>query len=195
MQEIFKKIIERLEGRRGIAARDKYESKSSDDRSYYQGADYGYYKAIEIVNQVADIYGSEELYDRNKIYDYIKTQINPYGKPFQGSVKEFGYKVMDYIKNMPDGTDINVGSNDGWIPCSERLPEIRDRYLCQIERTSYSYMDLLYFSKNLEEVDEYDFMGKKCAGFYSYDSEYGHCEYDGVIAWQPLPEPYKPKGE
>ena len=56
MQEIFEKIIERLEGRRGIAARDKYESKSSDDRSYYQGADYGYYKAIEIVNQVAEEY-------------------------------------------------------------------------------------------------------------------------------------------
>ena len=56
MQEIFKKIIERLEGRRGIAARDKYESKSSDDRSYYQGADYGYYKAIKIVNQVAEEY-------------------------------------------------------------------------------------------------------------------------------------------
>ena len=86
-------------------------------------------------------------------------------------------------------------SNDGWIPVSERLPEISDRYLCQIERTSYSYMDILYFSKNLEEVDEYDFMGKKCAGFYSYDSEYGHCEYEGVIAWQPLPEPYKQKGE
>lgn len=93
------------------------------------------------------------------------------------------------------GTGINVGSNDGWNPVSERLPEIRDRYLCQIERTSYSYMDILYFSKNLEEVDEYDFMGKKYAGFYSYDSEYGHCEYEGVIAWRPLPEKYQPKGE
>ena len=34
--------------------------------------------------------------------------------------------------------------NDGWIPCSERLPEIRDKYLCQIKRTSYSYIDIFY---------------------------------------------------
>lgn len=56
--------------------------------------------------------GGEELHDRNKIYDYVKTQINPYGKPFQGSVKEFGYKIMDYIKNMPDVPEINVGENE-----------------------------------------------------------------------------------
>lgn len=192
MQEIFEKIIERLEELGWVFAEYYPDGTEVNKRTRKSVA---YDDVVEIVNQVADIYGGEELHDRNKIYDYIKTQINPYGKPFQGSVKEFGYKVMDYIKNMPDGTDINVGSNDGWNPVSERLPEIRDRYLCQIERTSYSYMDILYFSKNLEEVDEYDFMGKKCAGFYSYDSEYGHCEYEGVIAWQPLPEPYKPKGE
>lgn len=130
MQEIFKKIIERLEGRRGIAARDKYESKSSDDRSYYQGADYGYYKAIKIVNQVADIYGGEELHDRNKIYDYIKTQINPYGKPFQGSVKEFGYKVMDYIDGL-----IDVEYSNSEIPnMSEEFCEWR---LCDEDANVY----------------------------------------------------------
>ena len=65
MKEAFEKIKERLEGRRGIAAHDKYESKSSDDRSYYQGAAYGYYKAIEIVNQVAAEY-------RNAKSEYVE---------------------------------------------------------------------------------------------------------------------------
>lgn len=36
---------------------------------------------------------------KQKIYDYIKAQINPYGKPFDGTAYEFGLKIMDYIKN------------------------------------------------------------------------------------------------
>lgn len=53
--------------------------------------------------------------DRDEIYDYIKREINPYGRPFKGTAFEFGVKIMDYIKNMSD--------KSGWIPVSERLPE------------------------------------------------------------------------
>ena len=149
MQEIFEKIIERLERERDIHKNAYDVAFLALERTGYASYARACDEAIEIVNQVAEEY-------------------------------------------VPDK---NFGKNDGWIPCSERLPKIRDRYLCQIESTSYSYMDILYFSKNLEEVDKYDFMGEKRAGFYSYDSEYGHCENDGVIAWQPLPEKYQPKGE
>lgn len=41
-----------------------------------------------------------ETQTRIKIYSYIKEQINPYGKPFEGTAFEFGEKVMDYIRNM-----------------------------------------------------------------------------------------------
>ena len=41
-----------------------------------------------------------DLIDRNKLYNYIKAQINPYGKPFTGSVREFGEKLMDYLLDM-----------------------------------------------------------------------------------------------
>lgn len=40
------------------------------------------------------------LIDRNKLWNYIKEQINPYGKPFKGSAYEFGTKLMDYILDM-----------------------------------------------------------------------------------------------
>ena len=40
------------------------------------------------------------LINRNQIYNYIKAEINPYGKPFEGSTYEFGLKLLDYIKNM-----------------------------------------------------------------------------------------------
>ena len=47
-----------------------------------------------------------KLTDANKIRDYVKEQINPYGKPFEGSVYEFGLKIMRYIDNMSTAYDI-----------------------------------------------------------------------------------------
>ena len=41
-----------------------------------------------------------DLISRRQIHDYIQSQINPYGKPFEGTAYEFGLKIMDYIKNM-----------------------------------------------------------------------------------------------
>ena len=40
------------------------------------------------------------LIDRNKLYNHIKTEINPYGKPFKGSAYEFGVKLMDDLMEM-----------------------------------------------------------------------------------------------
>ena len=61
--------------------------------------------------------------------------------------------------------------NNGWIPCSERLPEYTDEYLVTIDgansTTTLSYDEVL------------------CEWF---DDE---CNVYPVIAWQPLPQPYK----
>lgn len=78
--------------------------------------------------------------------------------------------------------------NNGWIPCSERLPESigidkRVEYLCtQKLHKNLNCVVIAYYgySKELE---------KEC--WYYPDSEYGDCECTGIIAWQPLPEPYK----
>lgn len=48
-----------------------------------------------------------KLTDANKIRDYVKEKINPYGKPFEGSVYEFGLKIMRYIDNMSANYDID----------------------------------------------------------------------------------------
>ena len=40
------------------------------------------------------------LIDRNKLYNHIKTEINPYGKPFEGTAYEFGNKLMDDLMEM-----------------------------------------------------------------------------------------------
>lgn len=40
-----------------------------------------------------------KVINADRIYSYIKSEINPYGKPFEGTVYEFGMKVMEYIEN------------------------------------------------------------------------------------------------
>lgn len=84
-----------------------------------------------------------------------------------------------------------------WIPVSERLPEKNGPYLVTQKATftDYVYISAIGYAHNLYDVDEYDFADKKRPGWYEYDSEWGYQELDGVIAWMPLPEPYKAESE
>ena len=48
-----------------------------------------------------------DLISRNKIYDYIKGKINPYGKQFEGTAYELGLKIMRYIDAMDSAYSVN----------------------------------------------------------------------------------------
>ena len=70
---------------------------------------------------------------------------------------------------------------DGWIPCSERLPKqnefidnVRKYYLVQDE---YGDMYVATYTNR---------------GWFSIDNLY---VLDGVVAWMPLPEPYRAESE
>ena len=69
-------------------------------------------------------------------------------------------------------TDTNVGTN-GWIPCSDRLPE--------------EEADVLL---SLRSLDVYTGFRANAEGCFYIDGD-GYVEYENVVAWQPLPEPYK----
>ena len=61
----------------------------------------------------------------------------------------------------------------GWIPCSERLPEESGEYLTWVE----------YDGDRFRAIDEID-----CDGIIKE----WNCSTDyKIIAWQPLPEPFK----
>ena len=73
--------------------------------------------------------------------------------------------VMDKAKQIVQ--EVAEEYNGGWIACSERLP---------------SGLDFVLYTHKDGEVDI-------CSIEYFYDY------LDKFTAWQPLPEPYQPKGE
>lgn len=69
--------------------------------------------------------------------------------------------------------------NNGWIPCSERLPKEANDYLV----TQY----------NRDAIDEYCNGSRISKIFFDvewWDDIDHECGWD-IIAWQPLPKPYK----
>lgn len=62
---------------------------------------------------------------------------------------------------------------NGWIPCSERFPEENSNVIA-------------CFAHGL--VTELSFLDGLFHGIYDYNTNV-------IIAWQPLPDPYQPKGE
>ena len=93
-------------------------------------------------------------------------------------------KIKNTINQLAEefATDINVGrknqdstkNNQGWILCSERLPE--------------SKVDVLVWKDNMYSVAWYQELTK-----YWLSNDFSANESKNVIAWQPLPEPYKPE--
>lgn len=88
----------------------------------------------------------------------------------------FVSEIIDLIKNMP-----TVGE---WIPCSERLPEVEDLHeisiedcACYLIQRRFGVMDVAHYIK-----------------VYGEPYFEAHCmKFKDVIAWKPLPKPYRPE--
>lgn len=121
----------------------------------------------------------EELHER---------YVNQYGV-VGGNLRAFAVRecidiVEKIVKQEAEkfGTDTNVGSN-GWIPCSERLPETNESVLC--------------WAKSTARGGDVCFVGSCHNGFWFLQSSADTHSFPGqyvIVAWQPLPEPYT-KGE
>lgn len=91
--------------------------------------------------------------------------------------------VKEFIQLLEQAEKEQRG-NIGWIPCSKQLPD----------KAGYNVLATIENSFGQRRVTII---------FTGYgDESFWHCnnkEYDlevwKVIAWQPLPEPYQPKGE
>ena len=126
----------------------------------------------------------EELHER-----YINQYGVIGGNPMAFSVKE----CIEIVKQEAEqfGTGTNVGSN-GWIPCSKVLPEDGGYYLV----TYHEWSDGNFLPKYDDTyVRRLHYQISKHFVGWNYpknvdDRAENDCHKE-VIAWQPLPEPFK----
>lgn len=95
--------------------------------------------------------------------------------------------------------DTNVGNKDGWISVDERLPEEHDSIFKERKGTD-KWKDAM-FEKTSDEVIvtvEYENGERRTKTTHTIDGEWNTGQSIvpfKVIAWQPLPAPYKAEGE
>ena len=66
--------------------------------------------------------------------------------------------------------------NNGWIPCSEKLPDVRQDVLVTVKYTGFMGMHGYWIKTGHMEAE---------------NDWWGDCAGGEVIAWQPLPEPFQ----
>lgn len=119
-----------------------------------------------------------------------EVDIDDFSMLVQDAIQAYRKMVIDTIQNQPTTYDVDavvgVPGNDGWIPCSERLPEIGTLVLATTESGNVCDDVLIY---------DYECSTSKEPCFHMWDDEMWNCYTPRVIAWQPLPAPYQPKGE
>ena len=116
-------------------------------------------EAIEIVKQEAADY--EECYkDCGKCEAYNKEKYH---------CPKFCKAIKETVK------EIEENHND-WIPCSEKLPELRQDVLVTVKYTGFMGMHGYWIKTGHMEAE---------------NDWWGDCAGGEVIAWQPLPKPFK----
>lgn len=87
--------------------------------------------------------------------------------------------MLEWKKQYFELVESEAGADQGWIPCSERLPEDESYILVSFENSTMP--DIARY----EEDDE-------GGTFYPGDDEESYPSYGLFVnAWMPLPEPYR----
>lgn len=98
------------------------------------------------------------------------------------------YLLIDVLGNKNNEKEFDVAIEmlekqlaNGWIPVTERLPDVHKRYLVSMKHKSLNntFIDCRFY------VPGYQF---------EYQDDFERRNWE-VIAWQPLPEPYKEVSE
>ena len=84
---------------------------------------------------------------------------------------------VDTIKEMLEIVqEVAEEYNGGWIACSEKFPELRQSVLVTVKYTGFMGMHGYWIKTGHMEAE---------------NDWWGDCAGGEVIAWQPIPEPFK----
>ena len=132
---------------------------------------------IHLVRDIAPSAQPERPFEIQDILDYLDTALHPIVSPEYWNVYS---ELYDMISMLP--------SAEWWIPVTERLPEEKDAGILKALR--------------IEKRSEYvlatvDVKGEKMTatactldGKWNWDLKYAFPDFK-VVAWMPLPTPYK----
>lgn len=122
----------------------------------------------------------EEIKD--ELYRMLSDVLNGNG-PIRNNAQRGRYREV--VKSAIEAVEQKPNK---WIPVSERLPDDEDYVLVCYEdghiRTAYYYIDTNIYPSEFEDCCE--------TGWYNYNEDFMYKQ--DVIAWMPLPEPYKAEG-
>ena len=110
-----------------------------------------------------------------------------------GVIVQAIHKMKKYLELA---NDTNVPSKNGWIPVSEKLPEDDDMrfYMCIVENHEEDLPMFCQYDSEYGFGFWHDIYDSTSLGFvdtvFKTNDELG---YEKVVAWQPLPEPYRRK--
>ena len=176
MKKVFEKIIEKLEEEKMsyfLTIANTGDEKL--DCTYEQVGD-ALDKAIEIVKQEAEKFGRDTNVwsKRNNVLEFanlLKELCCKKDEDYDNPVISPKY-LNDTIENLL--LDFNEKYNNGWIPCSERLPKYGEVVMCSCTNSGITISCITH--KGVKPSKSVRF------GQHS------------VIAWQPLPKPFQ-KGD
>ena len=125
-------------------------------------------KILEEMKRIKDGNRKENLYAKYPPNDKDQEVLNAYSQGYEDGADNFYNAVVDIIRKH---------MNDGWIPVEEPLPEEDGFYIATMD------------GEIVDQQEPFTGLAEFENGKWIDDED----DYRCVIAWRPLPEPYRPE--
>lgn len=127
---------------------------------------------------------------------YIKDRLSSYHDWMQDIVNRYklvtARDFLEMIEQLQEDLEQDEKEN-GWIPVSEKLPEDEREYLVTLEKV-YGTPEIFMGIASYLKFGNDGYWNEKKYGYLEWDKYsdgHGGTTMYKVIAWKPLPKPYK----